>query len=134
MSTTARIYSVADTLHAIAREIARSRPGGIGLAAPAEVARLRDVEGRPPLVRLGEPAATRSVLRWIQVLDEVTSVTLTGGHSGSVGIEAAGRIPRGPVIAVGGWVLDLELDAPLVDGVDRVVTVDELRRQVVGAR
>jgi hypothetical protein len=129
----ARTYSVAETLHAIAREVARPRPGGIGLAAPSEVVHLRDFQGRPPLVRLGYPAATRSVLRWIQVLDDVTAVTLAGGHGFSVGIEATGRIPRGPVIAVGGWVLDLDLDMPLVDGVDRILTVDELRR-LAGAR
>jgi hypothetical protein len=121
-----RTYTVAETLHAIAREVARPRPGGIGLAAPTGVVRLHDCEGQPPLVRLGHPAIS-SILRWIQVLDDVTTVTLTGFHGSNVYAEATGRIPRGPVIAVGGWVFDLDLDTPLADGVDRILTIDELR-------
>lgn len=126
------VYTVAQVLHAIAREVARERPGGIKLASPDEVTRLFG-HSAPPTVRLSSQAPATAFVRWARMLQGSDSVTVIGGTGTSVMVETTGQIPHGPRIGVTATVYDLVFDPPFAHLEHRELSLDEFA-ELVGGR
>lgn len=124
-------WSGADILHAIAREMARPRPGGIGLACPKEITNLTRANKQPVVVRIPDPV--HHLRRWVDILDTVDSVLVgAGAIGGDPHISVIGRLPRGPQIELTCWAYDLILTDLGITGAlkqseERPITVEQLR-------
>lgn len=124
-------WRASEILQAIAREMARPRPGGIGLACPEEITNLTRTGKRPVAVRI--PYPVHHLRRWMDVLDTVDTVTVGAGTIGAdPHITVTGRLPRGPQIELTCWAYDLTLDdLGITDALrqreERPITADDLR-------
>lgn len=119
-------WSAHEILQAIAREIGRPRPGGIGLACPREISNL-DRGGRDKLVRVKLPEGLLHLRRWADMFDRVDNIEMSGGYTPTPSIRVTGRIPKGPVIVVESYCDDVKLDKPLGQNETRNLSLDELR-------
>ena len=124
-------WAASEILHAIARELGRPRPGGIGLACPEEITNLTRTGKRPVAVRI--PYPVHHLRRWMDILDTVDTVLVGAGPiGGDPHITVIGRLPRGPQIELACWAYDLTLDdlgitSGLRQSENRPITAEQLR-------
>lgn len=133
-----RRWRAAEILQAVAREMARPRPGGIGLACPEEITNITRGNKRPVVVRIPHPV--HHLRRWMDILSPVERVTVgVGALGGNPHITVIGRLPRGPQIELTCWAYDLTLDDLGITGAlrqreERQITADALRAADDAAR
>lgn len=120
-------WSAAEILRAIAREIEKPRPGGIGLAVPRLIDNV-DRSGETNTVRLGLPSGLTHIRRWADVLERVDAVHLESELVSAVHVHVLGRLPRGPMVELTAWAHDVMLSEPVARDERRPISLEQLRQ------